>query len=149
MVGRCHNSRHERRETSRPTNARAAFQGSEEGFGVADRRRVDRIGGDRAGVFADRRIGPGAAESGYQLPIVFIIAVIPMYFVALAYKHLTDAAPDAGTVFTWGSKAIAPRVGWVGGYALLLSSVLAGVGRPASPSTRSLWGLAYRTRRMH
>lgn len=73
-------------------------------------------------------LGHGAAESGYQLPIVFIIAVIPMYFVALAYKHLTDAAPDAGTVFTWGSKAIAPRVGWVGGYALLLSSVLAGVG---------------------
>lgn len=73
-------------------------------------------------------LGHGAAEAGYQLPIVFIIAVVPMFFVALAYKHLTDAAPDAGTVFTWGSKAIMPRVGWIGGYALLLSSVLAGVG---------------------
>lgn len=73
-------------------------------------------------------LGHGAAESGYQLPIVFIIAVIPMYFVALAYKHLTDAAPDAGTVFTWGSKAIAPHIGWIGGYALILSSILAGVG---------------------
>ena len=49
-------------------------------------------------------LGHGADESGYQLPIVFIIAVIPMYFVALAYKHLTDAAPDAGTVFTWGPR---------------------------------------------
>jgi amino acid transporter len=73
-------------------------------------------------------LGHGAAEAGYQLPIVFIIAVVPMFFVALAYKHLTDAAPDAGTVFTWGSKAIMPRIGWIGGYALLLSSVLAGVG---------------------
>lgn len=73
-------------------------------------------------------LGHGAAESGYQLPIVFIIAVIPMYFVAVAYKHLTDAAPDAGTVFTWGSKAIAPHIGWMGGFALLLSSILAGVG---------------------
>lgn len=73
-------------------------------------------------------LGHGAAESGYQLPIVFILAVIPMYFVALAYKHLTDAAPDAGTVFTWGSKAIAPHIGWIGGYALILSSILAGVG---------------------
>ena len=73
-------------------------------------------------------LGHGAAEAGYQLPVVFIIAVVPMYFVALAYKHLTDAAPDAGTVFTWGSKAITPYVGWIGGYALLLSSVLAGVG---------------------
>lgn len=73
-------------------------------------------------------LGHGAAEAGYQLPVVFIIAVVPMFFVALAYKHLTDAAPDAGTVFTWGSKAIRPRIGWIGGYALLLSSVLAGVG---------------------
>jgi len=73
-------------------------------------------------------LGHGAAESGYQLPIVFILAVIPMYFVALAYKHLTDAAPDAGTVFTWGSKAIAPHIGWMGGFALMLSSILAGVG---------------------
>ena len=59
---------------------------------------------------------------------MFVIAVIPMYFVALAYKHLTDAAPDAGTVFTWGSKAIGPHIGWIGGYALVLSSILAGVG---------------------
>ncbi len=75
-------------------------------------------------------LGRGAQEVGYQLPIVFIIAVIPMYFVALAYKHLTDAAPpDAGTVFTWGgSKAIAPHIGWMGGFALVLSSILAGVG---------------------
>lgn len=73
-------------------------------------------------------LGHGAAEAGYQLPVVFIIAVVPMFFVALAYKHLTDAAPDAGTVFTWGSKAIMPHIGWIGGYALLLSSVLAGVG---------------------
>lgn len=74
-------------------------------------------------------LGHGAEEAGYQLPIVFILAVIPMYFVALAYKHLTDAAPDAGTVFTWGgSKAIAPHIGWMGGFALVLSSILAGVG---------------------
>jgi amino acid transporter len=73
-------------------------------------------------------LGPGAREAGYQLPIIFLIAVIPMYFVALAYKHLTDAAPDAGTVFTWGSKAILPHIGWLGGFALMLSSILAGVG---------------------
>ena len=47
-------------------------------------------------------------EVGYQLPIVFIISVILMMFVALAYKHLTDAARDAGTVFTWGSKRSGP-----------------------------------------
>jgi amino acid transporter len=72
-------------------------------------------------------LGYGASESGYQLPIVFLLSVIPMFFVALSYKHLTTSAPDSGTVFTWGTKAIGPRTGWLGGWALLLASVLAGV----------------------
>ncbi|MGV8712422.1 MAG: APC family permease [Nitrosomonas sp.] len=72
-------------------------------------------------------LGYGASESGYQLPIVFILSVIPMFFVALSYKHLTTSAPDSGTVFTWGAKAIGPRFGWFGGWALLLASILAGV----------------------
>lgn len=73
-------------------------------------------------------LGYGALESGYQLPIVFVISVIPMYFVALAYKHMTAVAPDSGTIFTWGAKSIGPRTGWFGAWGLLLSSVLAGVG---------------------
>ncbi|UJP05405.1 MAG: APC family permease [Nitrosomonas sp.] len=72
-------------------------------------------------------LGHGAFESGYQLPIVLILSVIPMFFVALSYKHLTTSAPDSGTVFTWGTKAIGPRYGWFGGWSLLLASVLSGV----------------------
>jgi amino acid transporter len=72
-------------------------------------------------------LGYGASESGYQLPIVFILSVIPMFFIALSYKHLTTSAPDSGTVFTWGTKALGPRFGWFGGWALLLASILAGV----------------------
>lgn len=72
-------------------------------------------------------LGYGASVSGYQLPVVFILSVIPMFFVALSYKHLTTSAPDSGTVFTWGAKAIGPRFGWFGGWALLLASMLAGV----------------------
>lgn len=73
-------------------------------------------------------LGWGALESGYQLPIVFVISVIPMFFVALAYKHMTTVAPDSGTMFTWGTMAIGPRTGWIGGWGLFLSSTLAGVG---------------------
>ena len=72
-------------------------------------------------------LGHGAFESGYQLPIVLMLSVIPMFFVALSYKHLTTSAPDSGTVFTWGSKAIGPRFGWFGGWSMLLASVLSGV----------------------
>ena len=73
-------------------------------------------------------LGYGALESGYQLPIVFVISAIPMFFVALAYKHMTTVAADSGTVFTWGSMAMGPRTGWIGGWGLFLSSTLAGVG---------------------
>ena len=73
-------------------------------------------------------LGYGALESGYQLPIIFVISVIPMFFVALAYKHMTTVARDSGTVFTWGSMAVGPRIGWLGGWGLFLSSTLAGVG---------------------
>lgn len=73
-------------------------------------------------------LGYAGLESGYQLPIVFILSVIPMFFVALAYKHMTTVAPDSGTVFTWGSMAMGPRSGWFGGWGLFLSSTLAGVG---------------------
>lgn len=72
-------------------------------------------------------LGHGAFETGYQLPIVLLLSVIPMFFVALSYKHLTTSAPDSGTVFTWGAKAIGPRSGWLGGWALLLASILSGV----------------------
>jgi amino acid transporter len=73
-------------------------------------------------------LGYAGLESGYQLPIIFIVSVIPMFFVALAYKHMTTVAPDSGTVFTWGSMAMGPRSGWFGGWGLFLSSTLAGVG---------------------
>jgi amino acid transporter len=73
-------------------------------------------------------LGYGALESGYQLPIVFVISVIPMLFVALAYRYMTTVARDSGTVFTWGSMSIGPRTGWIGGWGLFLSSTLAGVG---------------------
>jgi amino acid transporter len=73
-------------------------------------------------------LGWGALASGYQLPIIFVISVIPMFFVALAYKHMTTAAADSGTVFTWGTMAIGPHTGWIGGWGLFLSSTLAGVG---------------------
>ncbi len=73
-------------------------------------------------------LGYGALESGYQLPIVFVISVIPMFFVSFAYKHMSTVAPDSGTVFTWGAMALGPRTGWIGGWGLFLSSTLAGVG---------------------
>ena len=48
---------------------------------------------------------------GAQAPIAFVIAFIPMLFIAFAYRELNNAVPDCGTTFTWGTKAFGPWVG--------------------------------------
>jgi hypothetical protein len=55
---------------------------------------------------------------------MFIVAFIPMLLVALAYRDLNRAAPDCGTVFTWGTKAFGPVVGWLGGWGLAVSGII-------------------------
>lgn len=61
---------------------------------------------------------------GGQAPLVFIVAVIPMVFAALAHQELNKEMPDCGTTFTWGTKAFGPIVGWMGGWAMAVSSVM-------------------------
>ena len=67
---------------------------------------------------------------GAQAPLVFIVACIPMVFAAFAYQELNREIPDCGTTFVWGTKAFGPVVGWIGGWAVAVASimVLANVG---------------------
>lgn len=62
---------------------------------------------------------------GYQAPIALILGFIPMLITALSYKELNEAVPDAGTAFTWGTKAFGPKVGWISGWAVIVSGVIA------------------------
>ena len=48
---------------------------------------------------------------GAQAPIAFVVAFMPMLFIAFAYRELNNAVPDCGTTFTWGTKAFGPWVG--------------------------------------
>ena len=41
---------------------------------------------------------------GPQAPIAFILAFIPMFFIAFAYRELNRAVPDCGTTFTWARR---------------------------------------------
>ncbi len=45
---------------------------------------------------------------GFQAPIALILAFIPMFFIAFAYRELNRAVPDCGTTFTWATKAFGP-----------------------------------------
>src|SRR6476469_4843698 len=50
-------------------------------------------------------LGPTVAEVGVQLPAVFLVGCVPMLLVALGYRELNNAMPDAGTSFTWASRS--------------------------------------------
>jgi amino acid transporter len=61
---------------------------------------------------------------GAQAPIAFIVAFVPMLFIAFAYRELNRAVPDCGTTFTWGTKAFGPVVGWLGGWGVAVAGMV-------------------------
>ena len=52
------------------------------------------------------------------------VAFLPMVCIACAYYYLNRADPDCGTTFTWVTKAMGPRIGWIGGYAIIVADVI-------------------------
>ncbi|CAN5133589.1 APC family permease [soil metagenome] len=61
---------------------------------------------------------------GVQAPIALIIAFVPMFFIAFAYRELNRAVPDCGTTFTWATKAFGPWVGWMGGWGVAVAGII-------------------------
>ena len=69
-------------------------------------------------------IGILVAEAGAKMPVVIIAGFLPMFFAAYAYRELNKVAPDCGTSFTWTTKAFGPYIGWLGGWAAVLATVI-------------------------
>ena len=69
-------------------------------------------------------IGILVAEAGDKMPVVIIAGFLPMFFAAYAYRELNKVAPDCGTSFTWTTKAFGPYVGWLGGWAAIMATVI-------------------------
>jgi amino acid transporter len=61
---------------------------------------------------------------GVHAPAVMIVSFIPMLLIASAYKYLNKAEPDAGTSFTWVTRAMGPHIGWMAGWAIVLADVI-------------------------
>src|SRR4051812_16373943 len=61
---------------------------------------------------------------GVHAPAVLMLAFVPMLLVALAYKYLNQADPDAGTTFAWATRAFGPKTGWIGGWAIIVADVI-------------------------
>src|SRR5258705_8832861 len=48
------------------------------------------------------------AGVGVHAPAVLLVSFVPMLLVALGYKYLNKADPDAGTTFSWATRAFGP-----------------------------------------
>ena len=69
-------------------------------------------------------IGFVVISVGLQAPVIMVLAFIPMYCVAVGYRELNEAEPDAGTTFTWAARTFGPRTGWMGGWAIVAADVI-------------------------
>ncbi len=77
---------------------------------------------------------------GAQAPIIFVLAFVPMLFIAYAYRELNREIPDCGTTFTWGTKAFGPWVGWMGGWGVAVAGMVV-LANLAQISGIYLWAL--------
>jgi hypothetical protein len=61
---------------------------------------------------------------GFHAPAVMIVAFIPMLLIAAACYYMNRADPDCGTSFTWVTRAMGPRLGWLTGWAIVVTDVI-------------------------
>src|SRR4249919_2986309 len=64
------------------------------------------------------------AGMGVHAPAVLIVSFIPMLLIAAAYNYMNKADPDCGTSFTWVTRAMGPRLGWLTGWAIVAADVI-------------------------
>jgi amino acid transporter len=70
-------------------------------------------------------LGLVVAAVGLQAPAIMILAFLPMLFIAAAYYYyLNRADPDCGTTFSWVTKALGPRTGWLGGWGIIVADII-------------------------
>jgi len=64
------------------------------------------------------------AEVGVRAPAIMWISFIPMACIASAFFYLNRADPDCGTNFSWVTRAIGPRSGWMGGWSSAVADLV-------------------------
>jgi len=78
--------------------------------------------------------------AGVKAAAIILLAFVPMYFIAVAYKELNEAEPDCGTTFTWATRAFGPVVGWMGGWGIIVADIIVmAIWRRSPAPTRSRW----------
>jgi len=61
---------------------------------------------------------------GSKAPAVMWIAFLPMACIASAFFYLNRADSDCGTNFSWVTRAMGPRTGWLGGWSSMMADLI-------------------------
>ena len=69
-------------------------------------------------------LGGVAALVAVQGPAIMIVAFIPMLLIATSYYYMNRADPDCGTTFAWVTRAMGPRMGWMGGWGIIVTDII-------------------------
>jgi amino acid transporter len=69
-------------------------------------------------------IGSVTVIVGFQAPAALLTSFIPMFLIAGAFFYMNRADPDAGTTFSWVTRALGPYAGWIGGWAVTTTGIL-------------------------
>jgi amino acid transporter len=59
-----------------------------------------------------------------MVPLTYVIGLVAMLFTALSYREMSRAFPVAGSVYAYAGRGIAPWVGFLAGWAILLDYLL-------------------------
>jgi amino acid transporter len=66
----------------------------------------------------------GATIACPGLPILFILAFLPIVGIALAYAKLNRRDPNCGAAYVWAGKALGPAWGYLIGWVIIASNLL-------------------------
>ncbi len=88
-------------------------------------------------------LGLVAAVVGLLSPAIMLVAFVPMLGVASAFYYLNRVDPDCGQSFSWVTRAIGPRTGWMVGWAIIVADivVMASLAEIAAIYTLRLFGV--------
>ncbi len=69
-------------------------------------------------------IGAVTVVVGFNAPAALLTSFVPMFLIAAAFYYLNKADQDAGTTFSWVTRALGPFSGWLGGWAICTTGIL-------------------------
>ena len=69
-------------------------------------------------------IGTVTVVVGFQAPGAMLASFVPMFLIAGAFFYMNRADQDAGTTFSWVTRALGPWLGWLGGWAVITTGIL-------------------------